>query len=92
MCIVAVTLLPGATHDALMAHCRRVMPTYMVPRHSCMARCHALHRQREAARIDVLQKCESTRSCAALIWLNSSSKIVTVVEDRTHRDASKMSV
>ncbi|VXC98596.1 AMP-binding protein [Sphingomonas sp. AX6] len=29
---VAVTLLPGATRDALMAHCRRAMPPYMVPR------------------------------------------------------------
>lgn len=29
---VAVTLLPGATRDALMAHCRRHMPGYMVPR------------------------------------------------------------
>lgn len=29
---IAVTLLPGATRDALMAHCRRAMPPYMVPR------------------------------------------------------------
>ncbi|MFT3967145.1 MAG: AMP-binding protein [Sphingobium sp.] len=29
---VAATLLPGATREALMAHCRRVMPAYMVPR------------------------------------------------------------
>lgn len=29
---VAATLLPGGTRDALMAHCRSVMPGYMVPR------------------------------------------------------------
>lgn len=29
---VAVTLMPGADRDALMAHCRRAMPAYMVPR------------------------------------------------------------
>jgi amino acid adenylation domain-containing protein len=57
---VAVTLLPGATHDALMAHCRRVMPTYMVPRvihiwPGVMPRTAS----GKLARIDVLQKCES---------------------------------
>ncbi|WP_336969867.1 AMP-binding protein [Sphingobium aromaticiconvertens] len=29
---VAATLLPGATREALMAHCRQSMPAYMVPR------------------------------------------------------------
>lgn len=29
---VAVTLLPGTGRDALMAHCRAAMPSYMVPR------------------------------------------------------------
>ncbi|MDX3899196.1 MAG: AMP-binding protein [Sphingobium sp.] len=29
---VAATLLPGATREALMAHCRQAMPAYMVPR------------------------------------------------------------
>jgi acyl-CoA synthetase (AMP-forming)/AMP-acid ligase II len=29
---VAASLLPGATQAALMAHCRKVMPAYMVPR------------------------------------------------------------
>lgn len=29
---IAVTLLPGATREALLAHCREVMPSYMVPR------------------------------------------------------------
>jgi acyl-CoA synthetase (AMP-forming)/AMP-acid ligase II len=29
---VAASLLPGATQGALMAHCRKVMPAYMVPR------------------------------------------------------------
>ncbi len=29
---IAVTLLPGASREALMAHCRRAMPPYMIPR------------------------------------------------------------
>lgn len=29
---LAVTLLPGATREALLAHCRQVMPAYMVPK------------------------------------------------------------
>ncbi|WP_022683881.1 AMP-binding protein [Sphingobium bisphenolivorans] len=29
---VAASLLPGGTREALMAHCRKVMPAYMVPR------------------------------------------------------------
>jgi amino acid adenylation domain-containing protein len=57
---VAVTLLPGATQDALMTHCRRVMPGYMVPRvihvwPGAMPRTAS----GKLARIDVLHKCES---------------------------------
>ena len=57
---VAVTLLPGATREMLMAHCRQVMPTYMVPR--------VIHVWSEAmprtasgklARPDVVRLCES---------------------------------
>lgn len=29
---LAVTLLPGATREALLTHCKRVMPAYMVPK------------------------------------------------------------
>ena len=57
---VAVALLPGATHDALMAHCRRVMPTYMVPRvihvwPGAMPRTAS----GKLARPDVVRTCES---------------------------------
>ena len=57
---VAVTLLSGATHDALMAHCRRVMPTYMVPRvihvgPGAMPRTAS----GKLARPDVVRTCES---------------------------------
>jgi acyl-CoA synthetase (AMP-forming)/AMP-acid ligase II len=57
---VAATLLPGATQEALMAHCRRVMPAYMVPR--------TIHIWPEAmprtasgklARPDVVRSCET---------------------------------
>ena len=55
---IAVTLLEGATQEALLAHCRRVMPTYLVP--------HAIHVWPDAmprtasgklARPDVIRRC-----------------------------------
>ncbi|MET0249462.1 MAG: AMP-binding protein [Sphingobium sp.] len=67
---VAATLLPGATRDALMAHCRQAMPAYMVPR--------AIHIWPEPmprtasgklARPDIVQAClhvpDTVRACAA---------------------------
>jgi acyl-CoA synthetase (AMP-forming)/AMP-acid ligase II len=75
---VAVTLLPGATHDALMAHCRRVMPAYMVPR--------VIHvwpgvMPRTAQREARTGRCPAkvriaTRSCAALIWPSTTAAIL----------------
>jgi acyl-CoA ligase (AMP-forming) (exosortase A-associated) len=58
---IAVTLRDQATRDAVMAHCRRGMPAYMVPR--------AIHLWREAmprmssgklARPDVVQACRTS--------------------------------
>lgn len=57
---IAVTFLPGATREALLAHCRQVMPAYMVPR--------AVHVWPQAmprtasgklARPDVVQNCKA---------------------------------
>ena len=57
---VALSLVPGADRDALMAHCRRAMPSYMIPR--------VLHvwpdpmprtSSGKLARPDVVQRCRS---------------------------------
>ncbi|KXU32638.1 AMP-dependent synthetase [Sphingobium sp. 22B] len=57
---VAASLLPGATREALAAHCRKVMPAYMVPR--------VIHIWPDAmprtasgklARTDVVHRCEA---------------------------------
>lgn len=64
---VAVTLLPGVDRDALMAHCRRAMPGYMVP--------HRLHVWPDAmprtssgklARPDIVTHCNTRLAEAAL--------------------------
>jgi acyl-CoA synthetase (AMP-forming)/AMP-acid ligase II len=64
---IAVTPRPGASREALLAHCRRTMPGYMVPR--------AIHLWPEAmpraasgklARPEVIRRCASVPAGAAL--------------------------
>ncbi|MGF7149086.1 acyl-CoA ligase (AMP-forming) (exosortase A-associated) [Sphingomonas zeicaulis] len=64
---IAVTLLPGATSEALMAHCRQMMPAYMIPRQihvwgDAMPRTAS----GKLARPDVVRRCASAPAAIQL--------------------------